>query len=210
MEHHIMQATDNHNAYVPLELTSQQQEVFEALKDKEREKFPFTQWYLGVLYALDNEHNPNRIPQAAQSLRELLEKLPIVVEGSEVQSPLPPFAQMRRDMYKRISKDKELYPDGWKDMEINPHLAETLEDFEEYLKQSQEPTRRERMERAVATIHPMGNHFHSETQKAKQKELFALWETFQAFAHHKRNPDINEFIKCLNKLEVRFVELLGP
>ena len=114
-------------------------------------------------------------------------------------------------MYKRISKDKEHYPDGWKDMKINPHLAETLEDVEEYLKQSQEPTRKERMERAVATIHPMGNHFHSETQKAKQKELFlSMGHVFKPLLIKKALLDINEFRKCLEKLEVRFLELLGP
>ena len=205
-----METIDEHNVYKPLILTPQQQAVLEALKDKDRKKFPFSQWYKGVLYALDNEHNPNRVPQAAQSLREILEKLPIVVEGSEVQSTQSPFVEMRRDMYNRISKDKEHYPDGWKDMRINPHLADTLEHVEEYLKQNQKPTRKERMERAVATIHPMGNYFHSETQKVKQKELFSLWSTFEAFAHHKSNPDINEFRKCLEKLELRLLELLGP
>ena len=205
-----METTNERNVYRPLLLSPQQEAVLGALKDKERKKFPFSQWYHGALYALDNEHNPNRVPQAAQSLRELLEKLPIVIEGSEVQSTPPPFTQMRRDIHKRISKDKECYPDGWKDMKINPHLAETLEDVQEYLEQSQEPTRRERMERAVATIHPMGNYFHSETQKAKQKDLFFLWDSFQAFAHHKSHPDINEFKRCLEKLELRLLELLGP
>lgn len=205
-----METINERNVYRPLVLTPQQEAVLGALKDKERNKFPFSQWYHGALYALDNEHNPNRVPQAAQSLRELLEKLPIVVEGSEVQSTPPPFVQMRRDIYTRISKDKECYPDGWKDMKINPHLAKTLEDVQEYLEQSQEPTRRKRMERAVATIHPMGNYFHSETQKAKQKELFSLWDSFQSFAHHKSNPDINEFKMCLEKLELRILELLGP
>ena len=40
---------------------------------------------MAALYALNNEQNSDRIAQAAHSLRELLEKLPRVVEGSDLQ-----------------------------------------------------------------------------------------------------------------------------
>ena len=70
-----MQAIDNKNVYEPLKRSSWQQQVWEALKDTEAEKLPLSQWYLGALYALDNPYNPDRVSQAAQSLRELLEKL---------------------------------------------------------------------------------------------------------------------------------------
>ena len=83
-----MQSTDNQVVSEPLRLSPQQQRVLEALKDRETEEYALSQWYLGALHALDNEQNPDCIAQAAQSLRELLEKLPLVVEGSDVQGPI--------------------------------------------------------------------------------------------------------------------------
>ena len=76
-----MQAIDNRNVYKPLILNPQQRAVLDALKSKETEKYPLSQWYLGALYALDNYYNPDRISQAAQSLRELLEKTPASRSG---------------------------------------------------------------------------------------------------------------------------------
>ena len=59
-----------------LELTPQQEDVYNLLKNhKDTEKFRFSEWYLGAFYALDNPYNPNRLSQAANSLRELTEKL---------------------------------------------------------------------------------------------------------------------------------------
>ena len=74
---------------MPLEITARQRGVWEALQGLSRrgeaEKFPLEDWYLVALYALANPHNPDRVSQAAQSLRELLEKIPLVVPGIDVQ-----------------------------------------------------------------------------------------------------------------------------
>ena len=70
----------NQEQPTPLVLTHEQRAVLEALKSKETEEYPLSKWYLGALYALENPHNPDRISQAAQSLRELVEKLPRVVQ----------------------------------------------------------------------------------------------------------------------------------
>ena len=62
-----------------LELKEHEIAVVRALESEETPTLPISQWYLGALRALSDEHNPDRIPQAAHSLRELLEKLPRVV-----------------------------------------------------------------------------------------------------------------------------------
>ena len=72
---------ENRNVSEPLALTLQQRNVLDALKSNETEECPLSEWYLGALYALDNPYNPDRVAQAAHSLRELLEKLPQVVQG---------------------------------------------------------------------------------------------------------------------------------
>lgn len=67
----------------PLQLSQRQLEVVQALQSRETEKYRLSHWYEGALYALDNHYNPDRIPQAAHSLRELIEKLPRVVLESD-------------------------------------------------------------------------------------------------------------------------------
>ena len=205
-----MQSTDNQNVSESLRLTPQQQRVLEALKDRETEEYPLSRWYHGALCAFHNQQNLDRISQAAQSLRELLEKLPLVVEGSDVQGSSPNFHEMRTKIYKRILKDKENYSDGWVDKQIDEHLHKTLKLVEEYLGSNQKPTRRERMQTAVTTIDPMADRFDNEIRERKRDELHGLWEQLEGFAHHKNKRNIDEFEKCLDKLENTVIDLLAP
>ena len=205
-----MQAIDNHNSYELPRLTPKQQRVLEALKDRETEEYPLSQWYLGAFYALENEQNSDRIAQAAHSLRELIEKLPRVVEGSDVQAPSPNFQQKRDNMCRRIVKDKEHYPDGWKDKKIDGHLDKTLKQVEEYLESNQQPTRRERMQTAVTTIDPMADRFGIGIRERKRDELHGLWEKLEGFAHHQKKQKIEDLEICLNKLENTVIDLLAP
>ena len=57
---------------------------WDALRAKQTDEYPLSDWYFGAICALQNKYNPDRISQAAQSLRELLEKLPRVVRESDV------------------------------------------------------------------------------------------------------------------------------
>ena len=63
----------------PLKLTERQEAVVQALGGEETPTYPISLWYLGALYALRDENNPERVSQAAHSLRELWEKLPRVL-----------------------------------------------------------------------------------------------------------------------------------
>ena len=127
-----MQAINNHNVSEPLRLTLRQQAVLEALKRKETEKYPLSRWYHGALCAFDDERNPDRVAQAAQSLREILEKLPLVVLGVELPRSSSKFAQKRSLIERRLLKDKKRYPQGWKYNEIDVSLDETLKEVENY------------------------------------------------------------------------------
>ncbi len=205
-----MQATGNQNVSEPLRLTPQQQRVLEALKDRETQEYPLSLWYLGALYALNNVQNPDRISQAAQSLRELIEKLPRVVEGSDVQGSSPNFHQTRANLQERILKNKENYPNGWKNKQIDGHLDKTLKQFEEYLESSQKPTRRELMQMAVTTIDPMADRLDLEIRERKRDELYELWDNLEGIAHHRIKQNIDNVESCLNKLEVTIIDLLAP
>ena len=204
-----MQTIENRNVSEPRVLTPREQDVLDALRSQETEKYPLSQWYLGALCALDNHYNPDRIAQAAHSLRELLEKLPRVVQGSDVQGP-PDFKGMRRNINNRIFKDKERYPEGWKNKKIDGRLDKTLRKIENYFERNQQPTRDEQMQQAVATIDPMDNSLDSRVREKKRNQLYRLWKNLEGFTHHKSNPDVVEFSNCLKELEHTIFDLLAP
>lgn len=195
---------------MPLVLTGQQREVLDALKGKETEKYPLSHFYLGALYALDNNYNPDRISQAAQSLRELLEKLPRVVREMDSHGHSHDFKGMRRGLHDRLSKDKMRYNGEWKGEEIDAKLDKTLRKIDYYLELNQQPTRREAMQLTIAAIDPMAGQLDSQIRQAKRDELHKLWGILEGFAHHKSKPDIEEFIQCLGILERIVFDLLAP
>ena len=156
---------DNNHSMSPI-LDARQQQVLRALRRKETDKFPLGDWYLGALYALENKYNPDRIAQAAQSLRELLEKLPRVVRESDVVRSLG-FADMRRGIYNRWIKDKERYDGKWKNKKIDTQLDKTLRKIDRYLELNQMPTRKEQIQSAIGQIDPMADLFDPEDSRSK-------------------------------------------
>ena len=202
--------TLNQKQPMPLELTGQQRVVLEALKGKETEDYPLSKWYLGALYALENSYNPDRVSQAAQSLRELLEKLPRVVQEMDAQANSYDFKGMRHALHASLSKDKERYEGAWKGKNIDDGLDKTLRKLDDYLERNQQPTRKERMQTAIATFDPMVDQLDSKIRQAKQDELYDLWRTLESFSHHQREPDIEKFRQCLGKLERIAFDLLAP
>lgn len=199
-----------HEQPMPMALTLQQQEVLAALKSKETEKDPLGDWYLGALYALENPHNPDRVSQAAQSLRELVEKLPRVVREMDAQGTAFDFAGMRHDINARLLKDKERYPEGWKGQGIDSRLDKTLRKVERYVELNRQPTRKEQMQRAVTDIDPMVDQLDRGIREAKRNRLHDLWQRLEGFAHHKRSPDVEKFRESMEMLERAVFDLLAP
>ena len=210
-----MQVINNRNVYEPLELTSWQRQILEALEDKETEKYPLSEWYRGALYVLDNPNNPDRVSQAAHSLRELLEKLPLVVEGIDIQRRTSGhvgsgFQQMRSNIEEHISTYKERNHGDWNGQKIDSDLAKALKIVEKYLELNKRPTRRQQMQKAVAIIDPMVDRLDSKIQETKRSQLLNLWQRLEHFAHHNSEPDEKNFRKCLGELEKTVFDLLAP
>lgn len=203
----------NQKQPIPLELTAQQMVVVEALKSKETTKYPLSEWYLGALYVLNNYHNSDRVSQAAHSLRELLEKLPRVVRDMDDQGSLPDFKGMRRNLRERFSEDKKRYKREWKDKKIDDGLGKTLREVDNYLELSQQPTRKEQIQAAIAELDPMVDQLDSQILQIRQRkrdERHDLWKGLESFAHHNRSPNVEEFEEYLRTLERIILDHLAP
>ena len=190
-------------------LTDRQKTVLETLQSKETEKYPLSRWYLGALYALETHNNPDRISQAAHSLRELVEKLPRVVQVMDVRGQ-PNFKEMRQSLKERLSKDRERYKGEWKGKEVDGHLDKTLKEFDDYLERNKQPTRKEQVEMAISKLDPMAGQLDSRIRDAKRDNLHRLLQELEKFTHHNSNPDFEEFRKHLDELERIIFDLLAP
>ncbi len=198
--------------HVPLRLGANQQQVLDALRCVETEDYPLGDWYLGALYALENPYNPDRISQAAQSLRELVEKLPRVVRESHGHSKRSNFPEMRRRIFTRLENDKERYGGVWKGKVIDSQLDKTLMKTFHYIELNQQPTRRDQLQIAIRKIDPMADQMAFDVQKQKRDAFYRLWGQLQDFAHHRtRNPENEQTFRVhLATLEQMVYDLLAP
>ncbi len=200
--------SDNDQLMSPV-LDAKQRQVWDALRAKQTDEYPLSDWYLGALYALQNKYNPDRISQAAQSLRELLEKLPRVVRESDVVRSHD-LVGMRREIYNRWIKDKERYDGKWKDKNVDGQLDKTLRKIDQYLESSQMPTRREQIQSAIGQIDPMADLFDPKIQKAKRDQFHKVWMELEGFAHHRSNPDEQRFMEYFSTIDQIISDLLAP
>ena len=163
-----------------------QKAVHELLLRKQNDDYPLADWYLGALYALNSYHNPDRLSQAAQSIRELLEKLPRISSAEDVPSHTGyALKQKREKLDARLRKDKELVEGAWKGKLISSHMDETLRELEKYLEWNRRPRSSEVSFKSISDTDPMAGVFSKEIVKRKRQRFIDTWQKLQNYAHHK-------------------------
>ena len=112
-------------------------------------------------------------------------------------------------MNARIVKDLQRYPDGWEGEEIDLRLAKTLREVAEYFRLSQQPTRSEQIQGAMANVDPLAGQMDSATRDRRRDAIVRLWRQLESFAHHQSH-DEEAFVNCLGTLERTILDLLAP
>ena len=194
----------------PFELTSRQQQVADLLRAAQTPKYPFSNWYLGAIYAAKNSINPDRFSQSAQSIRELIEKLPRVLAASEIENSRPDFRRMRDDMNSRLISAKERYGGKWNGKTIDDGLEEMIHILEYYLKQSEIPYRIEQAHSLISTFDPMYDTLDSQIKTRKPQTYNKLRSFFEGVAHHKASINEDYFWKQITVTESLIIDLLAP
>ncbi|MDY0391065.1 MAG: hypothetical protein RBQ88_09120 [Desulfobulbus oligotrophicus] len=195
----------------PIVLTSRQKQVLEILNTAKSQKYSLADWYHGALYAAKNKHNPDRFCQAAQSLRELLEKLPrVFVESDIPELRRPNFLEMRRKLYSRLRSDKTRYQETWKDETIDTDLEKTILNAIEYFELAQKPTRREKIDYTMSKIDPMHDTLDQRIRSEKSKQFQNVWNFFEGLAHHNSDATEELFWQNLSLVERIILDLLAP
>ena len=171
----------------------------------EREKFH--EWYQGAIQVL-NSLSPDRIPQAAHSIRELCDKLPDrIAEIPKFNSPVSPVKSLQRDFWE-IKKSN--FADGWKDRTINSELTKLLIRLEEIFKLFNEPARTDRLKMALTASDPQAEFMSKEHREARDETFDRIGFFFQAVTHHRRTVSETEFRKELELFESLLLNYLTP
>lgn len=193
-----------------LELTSRQKQVVEILSTKKSQKYALADWYRGAIYVAKSEHNPDRFSQAAQSLRELLEKFPRVFVESEIQGSRPNFKEMRNNLYSQLRSEKDRYGGEWKGKKIKAKLNKTLLGIEKYFEMNQMPTRKETIQSSMCKVDPMHDALDQKILSEKSQRFSEVWSFFEELAHHKPHTNEESFWQYLSLLDGMIIDLLAP
>jgi|GEM_PF-3054751 len=195
------------------QMTDQQEILFKALNKQGVKYGNMYQGALFVLYGHQSHQNPDRLSQAANSLRELMEKMAreLPQKGNPNFGPGDFKSYINSKLNEPWNKVKEEYSSNWAG-EIKSSLHSFLVEIESFFGwvHTFRPPREKEAERFI-------NHLDSrKTVSGNLVEIdLELWKQIRKFFEdvtHHRNPDINEsrFIENLSSLESFLLNYLHP
>jgi hypothetical protein len=193
-------------ANLPLAMTRQQAEVFELLRDLSTEREKFHEWYQGAIQVLASK-SPDRLAQAANSIRELCEKLATRMNVQEYQSPLPPLKSLLQNF---PEVKASAYSNGWEGEVVSENLSKFLTALEEIAKLFNEPPRTARLKLALTISDPQAEFMSKPYREACDEAFKRIGAFFQNVTHHRHEADENEFRRELGLFESLLLNYLTP
>jgi hypothetical protein len=191
-------------------LNSQQQTLNKALLERDT---GLSTMYLGALAVLDSE-NPDRHALAAHGFRELMEKIPRIVEmrikaGKETLKTKVIYLE---NLWKATCKSSSCSGSKvWKG-EIDKPLSEWLKEINKFFRWFNEHYPRRKAETAATLrgLDSSGRNLPPLLEDLNIRKWEAIRVYFQGVAHHRaiRNPE--EFSQWQDALERMLLDLLHP
>jgi hypothetical protein len=192
-------------------LEGDRRSLFEALS---RTWPQLAEYYLGALAALDHQPNPDRLPQAAHSIRELIEKLPsaVGIGYQETGGSLKVRVQGLREGWTLArARSSSVDPRGWNGP-IDSHLHRYLRSSDRFFAwfEKQHPTRAVETAKLLQAFGRDGAGLPAEQlEQVQVKSWASLRNYFQSTAHHKHTT-AEEFTERLAEFERFILSLLTP
>ncbi|MYB76700.1 MAG: hypothetical protein F4X83_06310 [Chloroflexi bacterium] len=179
--------------FPPLELTGQQQDLYEELLERDSS---CAQMYIGSIRVLDDSENPERFPQAAHSMRELMEKLPnhAGIYKEPIGVLIGKIKEAKKNWCKVLEERGCTEVEAW-DPVIDPCLSFFLKDIEGFFDwYSRWPSREELALRFIQYLRPS----EGPTTDAIQEGLASVWVSadryFTGVSHHNKKRDEKIFV----------------
>ena len=152
----------------------------------------------GTCGAIDilNSSSPDKIAQAAHSLRELCDHLPKYIANVPQATQIVSEIKQHRTRFIRAKATD--YADSWLNKPINKALDEVLRSFETIFA---EPPRTKRFQQALTLSDPQPELMSKDLLKKRDDTFEELVGFFQNVAHHNRLPTAVEFQKQVDMFE---------
>ncbi len=201
---------DNDPSKRPPQLEERQLEVWRALRVRSSEKSPLADWYFGAITVSRDPFNPDRIAQAAHSLRELLQRIPRALSTEESGITGGQLKNKRDALRRALDAEKVKFGGKWQGKAISPGLENILNGIEQYFDLSHRPDRREQVSGGLTRLDPMLQTLPALLRQEKQQRYVELWTRLEGFAHHGGKKSEDDFTDCIVEVENLIVELIAP
>lgn len=174
-----------HSAPEESVLSSRQRALFQTLGKKDTQ---LASMYVGAIYVLRNTSNQDRIAQAAHSLRELLEKLPRILD-MPVQAKPPSMMEKIRPLEKMWSKAKaesSCLQIASCSSAVDTPLRKFLDEVEGFFSwlASDRPTRKQQAVIVVRRLDPLKKALPQAIESLHVQEWDRYRNHFEGVSHH--------------------------
>jgi hypothetical protein len=170
--------------------------------------------YVGALIVLSNPDNPDRLPQAAHSLRELMEKIPryIAVETRASRESLRVKVRELEDHWNNTVEYSACYDDGNWNGSIDRPLRRLLQGLQYFFDWFGEhhPRRRTETATVLRRLDGSGRTLPPRLEDLEIEGWLAIRNYFLAVAHHGRQPPEGDFGAWIDALERFLLDRLRP
>lgn len=192
-------------------LSAAQLTLLHALQQQQSE---LAQMYLGALLVLQDNANPDSIPLSAHGVRELMEKLPetLDVPMKAHKERMGDKVQGLYQRWKATFQGSGSVANGEWLGEIDVPLRLLLKALNEFLNwyATHHPRMREEIGRVLRRLDAPGGALPPTVEDAN----IALWRDMRTFfvdvAHHRLDPEAQEFRRRLGDLELFLLDRLHP
>lgn len=202
-----------------LKLTGGQQALYEALSEKDEalpgKRLYLAPIYLGALTAIENEGNPDKMAQAAHSIRELMEKIPAIVEvetkalTESLMSKVRNLEDYWLTFLKNLSKCDGKTSENQIKEGLTSKLFKRLEEFFEWFK-THHPRRKAIIDETLCKLESSGLISQQALRKRNVDDWEKLRDYFQAISHHGKETTMEDFKNRLAALEKFLLDRLSP
>ena len=189
--------------------TGPRQALFDALHESDPKSADF---YWGALLALVDRQNPERLFQAAHSIRELLEKAPVLAGGlvapsQRLNDKLTPLRAKFQKLAPHLQEDGTWAENSEKKVAAGPARTPERRSLDGCEFQT---TPRRSAYSASSINRNSGIFLPSDVEDAEIEEFMELKHYFTELAHHRFSPTEEDFNQKLTKAETILLRKLRP
>jgi hypothetical protein len=194
-------------------LNGQQRSLYESLVARDPR---LATMYLGAVVVLKHGENPDRHAQAAQSIRELIEKLPrylpldvpVPADSSRLSDKLPPLAAAWEKVVAHPSWSTTKDWSGSIDAVMRRFLKEAREFFEWH--KIERPVARKRTAQVLRGLDPTRLPLPGPIEAMRVDEWLEYRDHFTDVAHHRRESTTEEMDAWIVSLEGFLLDRFRP